>query len=298
MGAMEQAFSQLIDGLALIAHERASERSFTVSLARHVGLRNIRQAQNGEEALWLLRQERFQIALIDWELGGMTVPDFVYQVRRLEDRAKRGMPIVLLTARANRADIDLALGCGVDSYIVKPVAAAVLAKRLDVAISQQRPFVACATYVGPCRRRGHAPDYTGPWRRESDKTAIVEVEEPAADPKAVMRENARARLDSLALRLSSIEEGHAEGMQRFTHDIQAVRAIAVELEDPVLEKGVLLLAPYMAGKVKFFDEARTHLHALRHLTGRHALEGAQREAIALELQRMADKTAERKRSRV
>jgi hypothetical protein len=52
---------------------------------------------------------------------------------------------------------------------------------------------------------------------------------------------------------------------------------------------------YASSEVRYFDEARARLDALRHVTGAHALDLAQCEAVGAHLQRMAGKTLQRLR---
>lgn len=287
----------LPDALALIGHETPSERAFAATLVRSIGIGMVRQAENGSEALWLLKQESFSVAVVDWNLGGMDVRAFIHAVRRLDAPSKRALPVVLLSTVAQRPAIDAAMAAGAASYIVKPVAPAVLAKRLKAAIAVSRDFIETPTYTGPCRRRAPKPDYTGPWRRAADKAVLVELDEPGLDPRAQLRRRARIHLDGLLLRLARIEDGHPDSVHQFEREVQNVRAVAGELQDGLLDRGAAILMKYVAGETKYFDEARAHLDALRHLTAAHALDPLQREAVGAELQRMAEKTMQRLRDR-
>lgn len=283
------------EAIALIAHEEPTQRAFAASLVRSVGMRNVRQAQNGSEALWLLKQENFALAVIDWELGGMRAEAFVYEVRRFDDHVRRRIPIVLLTADTSKAAIEGALSIGVDSYVVKPVAAGTMARRLNQALSNPRPFIVSSTYVGPCRRRTANANYSGPRRRAEDNQPVRVVDPTVMDlqeddPQAALRLQARALLDTLATGLAAIEARLPNADRILLADVEAVRTLARVLNDTSLDSGAALLTTYLEGPVKFFDEARTHLDALRHLTGSQALPTVQREAVAKELARMAEKT--------
>jgi DNA-binding response OmpR family regulator len=278
---------------ALIAHERADERAFAAEMMRAVGVGRSQQAQNGSHALWLVKEFGYDVAVIDWSLGAMAALDFVHALRRLEDEKKRAMPVMLLSARASRADIEAALAGGVDSYVIKPVAPAVMTKRLSAILARPRDFIVAPGYVGPCRRRGANLSYAGLFRRAEDKSLLQPFQNGDADALAVLRATASAQVDALSLRLDALEAGQSGAMDKFQRDVQALRKTANSLSDADLERGAAALVAYVSNGATLFDVARTHLAALRHLTGAAALEPTLRKAVAAELERMAAKVAAR-----
>ena len=71
---------------------------------------------NGQDALLQLRQEEFQLVLLDW-----TLPDFsgVELCRRLRNSGDT-TPVLMLTARDDIDERVQALDAGVDDYLTKP----------------------------------------------------------------------------------------------------------------------------------------------------------------------------------
>ena len=71
---------------------------------------------NGQDALLRLRQEKFQLVLLDW-----TLPDFsgVEVCRRLRSSGNT-TPVLMLTARDDVDERVNALDAGVDDYLTKP----------------------------------------------------------------------------------------------------------------------------------------------------------------------------------
>ena len=71
---------------------------------------------NGQDALLRLRQETFQLVLLDW-----TLPDFsgVELCRRLRS-SNDTTPVLMLTARDDIDERVQALDAGVDDYLTKP----------------------------------------------------------------------------------------------------------------------------------------------------------------------------------
>lgn len=78
-----------------------------------------RTVDNGEAALAVLLEEGGPpLALIDWMMPGI---DGIEVCRRVREQNADALPyIILVTARANKADIAFGLNAGADDYVVKP----------------------------------------------------------------------------------------------------------------------------------------------------------------------------------
>ena len=86
-------------------------------------------AATGEEAVAILQGEGAPcIAILDWEMPGMSGPDVCRAVRALPSR--RYAYILLVTARGSREDLIGGMDAGADDYLVKPVDAGELRVRL------------------------------------------------------------------------------------------------------------------------------------------------------------------------
>ncbi len=85
-------------------------------------------ARTGEEGFLLLRNEPFDLVLLDWMLPGRD------GIAILKDIRARGAktPVLLLTARDSVEDRVLGLDSGADDYLVKPFAFAELLARIRV----------------------------------------------------------------------------------------------------------------------------------------------------------------------
>ncbi|MFE4588346.1 response regulator [Streptomyces laurentii] len=95
-------------------------------------------AATGEEALALLAGEqgaRVELAVLDLMLPGM---DGFEVCRRIRARSAT-LPVIMLTARGDDADIVTGLEAGADDYVVKPVTAPVLKARIRAALRRAEP---------------------------------------------------------------------------------------------------------------------------------------------------------------
>ncbi|MFD1152045.1 response regulator [Saccharothrix hoggarensis] len=85
----------------------------------------VTDAVSGEEALDLLAGATFDVVLLDLMLPGV---DGLEVCRLL--RARGDLPIIVVTARADAADVIAGLEAGADDYVTKPLVASVLAARI------------------------------------------------------------------------------------------------------------------------------------------------------------------------
>src|SRR5689334_15343861 len=86
----------------------------------------------GDEAWELLRQpDSPRLALLDWEMPGLSGPDLCRQARELA--TDQPHYLILLTGRDCPEDIATGLRSGANDYLVKPFHKAELEARLGVA---------------------------------------------------------------------------------------------------------------------------------------------------------------------
>lgn len=74
--------------------------------------------EDAEQGLEKLGAMLPDIILVDWMLPGMDGPEFVRRVRR--DDLTRNIPVIMLTARGEEADVLKGFETGADDYLSKP----------------------------------------------------------------------------------------------------------------------------------------------------------------------------------
>jgi DNA-binding response OmpR family regulator len=89
-------------------------------------------ARDGEEALQLAREQRPDLAVLDWMMPKATGLEVLRALRAGAETA--GIPVVLLTARASEADIQAGFDAGADDYIAKPFSPQELASRVQAIV--------------------------------------------------------------------------------------------------------------------------------------------------------------------
>ncbi len=74
---------------------------------------------NGEEAMDRIRKNQYSLLVLDWMLPGMSGLDLCKKLRS-DKLIPLGTCILMVTARAQAADIVLGLEVGADDYLTKP----------------------------------------------------------------------------------------------------------------------------------------------------------------------------------
>ncbi|WP_299658382.1 phosphate regulon transcriptional regulator PhoB [uncultured Tateyamaria sp.] len=97
----------------------------------------VSRAQNGDEALLLVDEDRPDIIVLDWmmpHLSGIEV------CRRLKIKPEtRNIPVIMLSARSEEVDKVRGLETGADDYVVKPYSVIELMARVRSQLRRVRP---------------------------------------------------------------------------------------------------------------------------------------------------------------
>ena len=88
-------------------------------------------AVNGREALKALEEDSFDLVLMDVQMPEMDGMEATAKIRELETVSGRHQPVVALTARAMKGDLEQCLFAGMDGYLVKPIRPGDLDNLLD-----------------------------------------------------------------------------------------------------------------------------------------------------------------------
>jgi DNA-binding response OmpR family regulator len=80
---------------------------------------SVLQAENGEEALKIARQELPNLIILDLVMPGLLGFEVCATLR--QDEAFASTPIIIVSGKSYRPDIDTAKELGADAYVVKPV---------------------------------------------------------------------------------------------------------------------------------------------------------------------------------
>jgi len=114
----------------LVVDDFSTMRRIVRNLLVELGFSNplIQEADDGENAMTLLRSTPFDLVVTDWNMPNMTGIDLLRAIRA--EPALKGLPVLMVTAENNRDQIIAAAQAGVNGYIVKPFNAVTLKEKL------------------------------------------------------------------------------------------------------------------------------------------------------------------------
>jgi DNA-binding response OmpR family regulator len=92
-------------------------------------------AQDGEQALALAREKRPDLAVLDVMMPRLTGYEVTERLRR--DETTSGIPVILLTARAQEADVTRGFEAGADDYVKKPFSPQELRARVQAMLGRR-----------------------------------------------------------------------------------------------------------------------------------------------------------------
>lgn len=96
---------------------------------------SVREAFDGQQCLDRVKEKIPDLLLIDIM---MPPPDGMAVTKNLKSSDEyRSIPIILLTARSGENEIDEAMACGADDYVIKPYEAEVLFEKVRFFLKEE-----------------------------------------------------------------------------------------------------------------------------------------------------------------
>ena len=97
----------------------------------------VRHSAQGEDALYLINEEKPDLILLDWMLPGISGIEVCRLIRAKPEA--RDIPIIMLTARSEEAERVRGLATGADDYLVKPFSVPELLARIKTILRRVNP---------------------------------------------------------------------------------------------------------------------------------------------------------------
>ncbi len=112
----------------LVVDDFATMRKVLRNLLKQAGYENIVEAADGVAALQIIRTEKIDFIISDWNMPNMSGIDLLKTVRA--DKEISGTPFLMVTAEALPERVVSAVKAGASSYITKPFTADVLHEKI------------------------------------------------------------------------------------------------------------------------------------------------------------------------
>jgi len=114
---------------ALVIDDSKPIRSILTQILVSIGF-TVDQAENGLEALEVLKKQKVDLALVDWNMPEMNGCEFVQEVRK--DDTYKNMRMVMVSTETGISKITTALEAGADEYIMKPFTKEIIIEKLTL----------------------------------------------------------------------------------------------------------------------------------------------------------------------
>ncbi len=112
----------------LVVDDFATMRKVVRNLLKQGGYENVVEAEDGIAALRVLKSQKIDFVISDWNMPNMTGIDLLKAMRADSEIGKT--PFLMVTAEALQDNVIAAVKAGVSSYIVKPFTAEVLNEKI------------------------------------------------------------------------------------------------------------------------------------------------------------------------
>jgi len=117
----------------LVADDDRLMRTFiAVSLAGFDDA-EVTETADGDEALALLERDDFDLVLLDWDMPGKNGLEIIKTIRAQGSH----VPVIMVTAHAERDQVVAALESGISDYLIKPFRSETLWKKLTKLFPQE-----------------------------------------------------------------------------------------------------------------------------------------------------------------
>jgi two-component system, chemotaxis family, chemotaxis protein CheY len=114
----------------LIVDDFNTMRRIIKTCLKQLGMENITEAEDGQQALIKLQSGDFKLVISDWNMPNMLGIDLLKAVRA--DERLKAIPFLMVTAEAQKENILEAVKAGVSNYIIKPFTADGLQQKLEL----------------------------------------------------------------------------------------------------------------------------------------------------------------------
>ncbi|CAN5297172.1 chemotaxis response regulator CheY [soil metagenome] len=112
----------------LIVDDFSTMRRIVRGLLKEIGYQNAEEAEDGVEALAMLKQAKYDFVVSDINMPNMTGFQLLNAIKA--DPTLKHLPVLMVTAEARKEDIVLAAQSGAAGYIVKPFTKATLEEKV------------------------------------------------------------------------------------------------------------------------------------------------------------------------
>jgi len=113
----------------LVVDDFATMRRIVKNILTQLGYKNVIEADDGTTAMEIIKKEKIDLIISDWNMPKMTGLDFLKAIRANPETSTT--PFIMVTAEAQQDNIIMAVKAKVSQYIVKPFTAETLGEKIS-----------------------------------------------------------------------------------------------------------------------------------------------------------------------
>ncbi|MBK7487600.1 MAG: chemotaxis response regulator CheY [Nitrospira sp.] len=113
----------------LVVDDMSTMRRIVKNILKQLGFNNLEEAENGQEALKKLKADTYGFVVSDWNMPVMMGIDMLRAIRA--DEKLKKIPVLMVTAEAQKENLMEAVQAGVSNYVVKPFTAETMQEKIN-----------------------------------------------------------------------------------------------------------------------------------------------------------------------
>lgn len=113
----------------LVVDDFATMRRILKNVLKEIGFTKIVEADDGSSALAVLKKDKVDLIVSDWNMPEVSGLDLLKAVR--SDESMKDVPFLMVTAEGQKDSVVQAVQAGVDNYVVKPFTADTIKQKLQ-----------------------------------------------------------------------------------------------------------------------------------------------------------------------
>ena len=113
----------------LVVDDFSTMRRIVKNILKQLGYDNVEEAEDGNQAFNKLKNGSFDFVVTDWNMPNCDGLELCKMIRANE--STKGIPVLFVTAEAQKENVVTAVQAGASNYIVKPFTADVLKEKMQ-----------------------------------------------------------------------------------------------------------------------------------------------------------------------
>ena len=113
----------------LVVDDFATMRRILKNILKQIGFTKIIDADDGSTALAMLKKNKVDLIISDWNMPMVSGLELLKAVR--SDESIKDMPFLMVTAESQKDSVVQAIQAGVSNYVVKPFTPDTIKEKLE-----------------------------------------------------------------------------------------------------------------------------------------------------------------------